>query len=194
MLERSFYFLRHGETDWNREQRIQGHTDIPLNALGREQAAAVAPLLLRFDIHRIVTSPLSRAVETADILNAVLKKPVTVEAQIKERNFGDFEGENIMRIEELRRTLADAGEPAEENGNICPPNAEPYADFRVRAVAGFSTHLSAFPGENILFITHGGVYRVLNRCLFGETGHSGNVQPFYFEKQQDSKWRLCNLE
>jgi broad specificity phosphatase PhoE len=75
MLPRSFYFVRHGETDWNKEGRIQGHTDIPLNATGRQQAEHAAPVFLRRPIDIIVTSNLSRAYETASIINAALQKP-----------------------------------------------------------------------------------------------------------------------
>ena len=192
MLQRSFYFLRHGETEWNREGRIQGHTDIPLNDTGRSQAEQVVPILTRAPIHRIVVSTLSRAYETASIINAALQKPLAVDEGLKERHFGEYEGLSISQFDNLRCDLAKQGLPPEENGYPCPPKGEPYADFRVRTIAAFRRNLEEFEGENILFVAHGGVYRVLRRCLFTELDHSGNVQPFHFEKRTED-WALINL-
>lgn len=193
MLQRSFYFVRHGETDWNKAGRIQGHTDIPLNETGRAQAEQVVSILARMPIHRIVASSLSRAYETASIINAGLQKPLAVDEGLKERHFGEYEGLSISDFDNLRTGLAEQGLPSEENGYACPPQGEPYADFRVRTIAAFRKNLEQFEGENILFVAHGGVYRVLRRCLFTELDHSGNVQPFHFEKR-DQEWSLINLK
>jgi probable phosphoglycerate mutase len=192
MLERSFYFLRHGETDWNKAGRIQGHTDIPLNDTGRAQAEQVVSVLARAPIHRIVASTLTRAYETASIINAALQKPLAVDEGLKERHFGDYEGLQIEEFDTLRGKLAEKGLPPEENGYPCPPKGEPYAQFRLRTMAAFQRNLEQFKGENILFVAHGGVYRVLRRCLFTELDHSGNVQPFHFEKRAQD-WALINL-
>lgn len=193
MLPRSFYFLRHGETDWNKEGRIQGHTDIPLNETGRTQAEQVVCILARTPIHRIVASTLSRAYETASIVNAALQKPLIVDDGLKERFFGEFEGLAIAEMDSLRDGMLQKGLPAEENGYPCPPQGEPYADFRIRTIAAFNRNLEQFDGENILFVAHGGVYRVLRRCLFTELDHSGNVQPFHFEKGVQD-WTLNRLK
>lgn len=193
MLPRSFYFLRHGETDWNKDGKIQGHTDIPLNDTGRAQAEQVVSVLARTPIHRIVASTLSRAYETASIVNAALQKPLIVDDGLKERSFGDFEGLAIAEMDSLRDGMLKKGLPAEENGYPCPPQGEPYADFRVRTIAAFRRNLEQFEGENILFVAHGGVYRVLRRCLFTELDHSGNVQPFHFEKGVQD-WTLNRLK
>jgi probable phosphoglycerate mutase len=193
MLPRSFYFLRHGETDWNKHGKIQGHTDIPLNDTGRLQAEQVVPILARMPINRIVASTLARAYETASIVNAGLQKPLVVDEGLKERSFGDFEGFNITEMDELRAGMLEKGLPAEENGYPCPPQGEPYAAFRVRTIAAFKRNLEQFSGENILFVAHGGVYRVLRRCLFTELDHSGNVQPFHFAKRERD-WELICLK
>lgn len=192
MLQRSFYFVRHGETDWNKAGRIQGHTDIPLNETGRTQAEQVVAVLARMPIDRIVASGLSRAYETASIINAALQKPLTVDDGLKERHFGDFEGLDIGEMDRLRDGMLKKGLPAEENGYPCPPKGEPYADFRLRTISAFRRNLEQFEGQNILFVAHGGVYRVLRRCLFTELDHSGNVQPFHFEKRAE-EWALINL-
>jgi hypothetical protein len=134
MLQRSFYFLRHGETDWNKEGRVQGHTDIPLNDTGRSQAEQVVCILARTPIHRIVVSSLSRAYETASIVNAALQKPLAVDEGLKERHFGDFEGLKISEYDDLRGDLAKKGLPPEENGYPCPPTSRKRASRRRRMV------------------------------------------------------------
>ena len=85
------------------------------------------------------------------------------------------------------------GLPPEENGYPCPPQGEPYADFRVRTIAAFARNLEQYAGENILFVAHGGVYRVLRRCLFTDLDHSANVQPFHFDKREEG-WFLNHLK
>ena len=193
MLPRSFYFVRHGETDWNKDSRIQGHTDIPLNETGRQQAEHAVGVLARMPIDRIIASNLARAYETACIINAGLQKPLVVDEGLKERNYGAFEGKVFEEMESLKSDLVARGLPPEENGYPCPPDGEPYAAFRERTLGAFTRNLEKYPGENILFVAHGGVYRVLRRCLFIELDHSANVQPFHFNKEE-AGWNLLHLK
>ena len=88
-----FFLVRHGETEWNRERRIQGVSDIPLNDTGRAQAAALGDILVGHNFDLIVSSPLSRADETARIIAQRLgmPAPITV-ADLIERNYGEAEG------------------------------------------------------------------------------------------------------
>lgn len=183
MIPRSFYFLRHGETDWNRQSLIQGHSDIPLNETGRAQARDIVPVMRKLPIDRIISSNLLRAQETAGIINDVLGRPFEIDAMLKERNFGIFEGKSISEIEKLKAEMNATGLVPEENGYPCPPQGEPYGDFRQRTVEAISRSLSSHEGENILFVAHGGLYRVLRRCLFDCVDMSPNVQPFHFERK-----------
>lgn len=192
MLPRSFYFLRHGETDWNKQQRIQGYTDIPLNDNGRQQAEAAIPFLSSLKIDRLIVSPLSRAHETATIVNAVLGKPIIIDEGLKERNFGILEGKEINEMQAIRQAMIDQGLPHEENGYPCPPEAEPYSVFKDRTVQALARHLDTHEGENLLFVAHGGIYRVLLRCLMNDIGQSGNAEPFHFEKK-GADWSLICL-
>ena len=84
--------VRHGETDWNAEGRLQGHTDRPLNAHGRTQAKDLAERLAGEGADAIYASDLSRAKETAEILGARLGLPVVIDADLREKNWGNWEG------------------------------------------------------------------------------------------------------
>lgn len=182
MILRSFYFLRHGETDWNKKAVLQGHSDIPLNETGRRQAEDIIPVMKNLPIDRIVASTLARAHETARIINAVLKKPIIQDAALWERGFGDYEGMAVSEIESLRARTLTENLPPEENGYACPPNAETYEAFKNRTTAAIAKYLDLHPGENILFVAHGGIYRALLRSLLNDIGQSPNVKPYHFEK------------
>ena len=186
MLPRSFLFVRHGETDWNRDGVLQGFNDIPLNDTGRAQAQAAIAVLKTQQIDRIVASPLSRARETADIINQTLKKPLSFHAGIRERHFGDFEGKSTGEIDRLRTALQGSGAVVEENGYPCPPGGESYADFKARIIGAMHDELHATPDQAVMFVCHGGVYRVLRRSLLGDIDHSPNVKPFLFAKTGDN--------
>ena len=86
------YFVRHGQTDWNVQSRIQGQSDIPLNQRGIAQAKALAAQLKTLAIDCIITSPLQRTKQTAALLNETLQVPILEEEGLKERDFGEFEG------------------------------------------------------------------------------------------------------
>lgn len=95
----TFAFIRHGQTDWNRDQRLQGSTDIPLNDTGREQAKQAAERLLGTHWHAVVSSPLSRARETAQIIADGLGIPLGPSYdELVERHYGDGEGATIETI------------------------------------------------------------------------------------------------
>ena len=86
------YFVRHGQTNWNIEHKIQGQSDIPLNEAGKEQARLIAPKLADLKIDRIISSDLSRALETAQIINAHLKLQITLDARLREFSYRQIEG------------------------------------------------------------------------------------------------------
>lgn len=90
---RAFYFIRHGETDFNREHRIAGRTDVPLNAEGRQQAEAAAAALAGVSIVRIVHSPLIRARDTAAIIASRNGAPLSVDPNLMECRWGAMEGQ-----------------------------------------------------------------------------------------------------
>ncbi|WP_353827663.1 histidine phosphatase family protein [Agromyces sp. SYSU T0242] len=139
--------VRHGETDWNREGRIQGSTDVPMNATGRAQARlAAARLASRGPWSGIVTSPLSRAAETASIIagRLGLQGPV-IEAGIAERRHGALEG---LTVAERRRVEARA---------VPIAGLEARTAVVARAVPALAALATAHPGGSVVAVTHGGV-------------------------------------
>jgi probable phosphoglycerate mutase len=140
-----FYYLRHGETDWNRERRAQGQRDVPLNETGIEQAHAARELLRGIEIATICTSPLKRAYDTACIVNEALKSHMVVIDDLKECGFGTHEGE------------IDTGWYGQwRRGEFCPDGAETYDAFMARALRGVNAALD-WPGP-VLIVAHAGVY------------------------------------
>jgi broad specificity phosphatase PhoE len=144
LAETPFFYLRHGETDWNRAHRAQGHSDIPLNATGIAQAQAAVVPLLGCGIATICTSPLARARVTAEIVNRQLARPLIVIDALKECGLGVHEG----------RSRGDWFQ-AWRRGDT-PDGAEPYEAFITRALAGINQAL-AQPGP-VLIVSHAGVY------------------------------------
>jgi len=147
-----FFYLRHGETDWNRRGVLQGSTDIPLNATGLAQAQAAAGRLAGLGIVSVVSSPLGRARVTAGIVAASLGLPVEFEPDIAEVSWGSREGTPEEDV--IARWLA--GET--------PAAGEPLDAFLARVRRGLA--LSLVRPAPVLVVAHGGVFRAL-RTLFG---------------------------
>jgi uncharacterized phosphatase len=167
----SLYLVRHGETDWNAQRRIQGSTDIPLNATGRLQAATTGGLLARRHWDGIYASPLSRAFETASIIaaSAQLGQPQTI-AAIVERNYGEAEGLNWQQIEERFP------------GDAAVPGRETHAAVAERVVPALLALGTARPGESLIVVTHGGVIRSVLGVVDPDTAHgsitNGSIHSF----------------
>jgi len=162
-----FWFLRHGQTDYNAAGLSQGALDISLNDTGREQAQRAAPLLIGQGIVEIVTSPMRRTMETTAIVNAGLHLPVHVEPDLREVVFGGMEGKPLL-----------PWFPEWMEGRMTPPGAESFADLRTRA-AGAMARVLARPGP-VLVVAHGGIFRAL-RDLMGlpKEGLTQNAVPLF---------------
>ncbi len=143
------WLIRHGETEYNKEKRYQGQTDVPLSAEGR---AAIKRAY--FDPELVYTSPLSRAVETADIIFPESHK-VRVE-DIKEMNFGIFEGRNYMEME----TDPDYRKWIDSEGRMQCPGGESREEFSRRANSALDVLIKETldTGRNsLVVVTHGGI-------------------------------------
>jgi probable phosphoglycerate mutase len=163
LRETCFYYLRHGETDWNREHRAQGHNDIPLNATGIAQAHAAQVPLARCDIATICASPLQRARATAEIVNQTLRRPLVVIDELKECAYGPYEGQ-------VRGDWFKSWRRGET-----PLGAESFEGFIARALAGLNKAL-AHPGP-VLIVSHAGVYWAIQRYARLERTFLDNCRP-----------------
>jgi probable phosphoglycerate mutase len=138
---------RHGETDWNRELRIQGSSDIELNELGRRQAQALAQELTDVDLDAIYASDLSRARATAEAVAATHGLEVKLDSRLRERSFGSWEG--------LTRDDLDAMPPGSHH------DGETDEEVRERMLAAVQEIAAAHPGEEVLIVSHGGALNTL---------------------------------
>jgi probable phosphoglycerate mutase len=155
--------VRHGETDWNRDGRWQGHSDTQLNDAGRAQARRVAGELGDVDV--IYSSDLARARETAEIIAAQLGDlEVNVDSRLRERSFGAWEGRTGPEIEadfaeQHARWRAGDGAGADD--------AEPFEAFGDRVRDFLEDVLARHPGETVVVVAHGGPIRVIHAVASG---------------------------
>lgn len=147
-----FWFLRHGETDWNAQGLSQGNVDIPLNPTGLAQARSAAGRLRNRGIATIVSSPLSRARVTADIAGEALSLPVQIDDGLREVRFGVQEGHPMS--EWFAHWVA---------GNFTPEGAETFAELRRRAVAAVNAAIVLPPA--VLVVAHGALFRALRTAM-----------------------------
>ena len=190
MINRSFYFLRHGETDENVRKVLQGNFDSLLNAHGRAQAENAARILEDYPIDRIVASPLKRAAETAQIVNRFLQKPLDYETGLRERSYGLYEGKTGEEIAQWKIDYDyQDGLIEPETRFAAPPNGEIYADFKQRVFKAFKDVIETYPTDSILFVSHGGVFKSLHLDLLKERVESKNAHPYHFDYTDDT-WTL----
>ena len=162
--------VRHGETAWNADRRLQGHQDIPLNALGLAQADAAGRYLQQrhqqTPFAAIVSSDLIRARQTADAVGQALGMPVVANAALRERHYGQFEGQTP--------TEAEAGDPtayaalvARDDLEAAPGAAEPLQGMQARIEAFLADLAREYPDQAVVIVTHGGVLDILYRRAMG---------------------------
>ena len=181
---RSFLCLRHGVTDWNREGLFQGHTDIPLNDEGIAQAHAAARRLQNVSLHHIVSSPLIRAVKTAEVVAAASSSPLAIDQGIIECDFGSLEGKSI------RGTMEQHGFTAMEDiVSILPSDGEPWATVSERSLRCVATWLDRHPQAEILFVCHDAVMQSMAEALCGHWFENRHATPFRFDRTGDL-WTL----
>ena len=173
--ERSFVFLRHGETAFNKEGRLQGHSNVPLNETGMSQARAAAALLADHAFSRIVASPAIRVQQTLAPLRDQVDVPVHVDEELMEFFVGSFEGRTIASI---REEFAVDG--WEGWLSIMPDDADKWDEFQLRVCSAVARWTDRHPDETLLFVSHGLVFRALCMGLTGEHRISQNAEPHVF--------------
>lgn len=156
------FVIRHGETAWNVDSRIQGHLDIPLNDTGLWQARRLAQALSGETLSAIYSSDLARARQTAEALAALSDVPVQPDVSLRERGFGVFEG---LSFAEVRQRWPEQAERWRlRDPDFRPERGESLGDFYVRVVGAVERLAAAHRGQSIAVVAHGGVLDCLYRA------------------------------
>lgn len=173
--------VRHGETDWNAPKRIQGRTDIPLNDTGKWQAEQTGLYLKDVHWDVVISSPLTRAKETAHLILNHVHAPLVIMDDFIERDYGDAEG---MSFEERQKLFPDKQYP----------NMEPIETIQNRMLEGIEKVRAAYPDQHVLIVAHGVAIHALLTTLADE--HMGlqntrlvNACLNYVE-WSDGKWKV----
>jgi probable phosphoglycerate mutase len=155
--------IRHGETAWNVDTRIQGQLDIPLNDTGHWQAERLAAALADEGIDVIYSSDLQRAHQTAQAIGRVTGLPVHTDAGLRERGFGSFQGHTYQEISER---WPEASERWRRRETDFSPgeNGESLRVFYDRCVSVATRLVAAHPGQSVALVAHGGVMDCLYRA------------------------------
>ncbi len=154
--------IRHGETAWNVDHRLQGHLDIPLNATGRWQAQRTAGALVEEGISAVYSSDLLRALQTAQALGDALALPVVTDPRLRERAFGVFEALTFAEIE--ARWPAEARRWMQREPDFAPEGGESLRQVYDRCIAAVQGLAVAHAGQTIALVAHGGVMDCLYRA------------------------------
>jgi len=157
--------VRHGETVWNAEMRMQGQLDTRLSARGERQARRTAAALAGEGIEAIVSSDLVRAAATAAAIADVVGLPVATDSGLRERSFGVFQGWTYAEIDE--RWPDDAARWRRHDPTFAPAGGESLVAFDARAVAAMTRIATQARGRTLLVVTHGGVLDSLYRAATG---------------------------
>ena len=165
MSSARFCMVRHGETAWNADRRVQGQLDVPLSALGREQALSVAEVLPEGRFSALYSSDLLRVRQTAEPAAARLGLEPRVERGLRERHYGAFQSltfaeAKVLLPREYARYLA--RDPELDFGS-----GESLRDFSARAIGCLAAIAERHAGEEVLVFTHGGVLEMAYRRAMG---------------------------
>jgi 2,3-bisphosphoglycerate-dependent phosphoglycerate mutase len=154
--------IRHGETEWNVDGRIQGQLDVPLNAMGRWQVHRLALAVADEQIAAIYSSDLLRAFETAQAVARGSGQAIATDTGLRERGFGTFEG---MSFDEVRQRWPEMSDRwRRRDPEFGPPGGETLNQFYARSVATATRLAALHPGDTIALIAHGGVMDCLYRA------------------------------
>ncbi|MDH7479594.1 MAG: alpha-ribazole phosphatase [Syntrophomonadaceae bacterium] len=160
------WLVRHGETEWNRQARYQGHSDVPLNEEGMRQALKVAERLASEPVEAVYSSDLSRARVTAEIIAARHGAPLYVREVLRESNYGQWEG---MSFKEIRERFPGSIERwLDDPEGSRPPGGESLGEVRTRALAAIKEIQARHPEDTVVVVTHGGVIAMLLMTYLGE--------------------------
>ena len=161
-----WYLVRHGETLWNAEGRLQGQTDSPLSDAGRSQAKRVGDSLSTMSFDAMYSSDLGRTIETTEIVIRGLDLTIRKSVELREKSYGDWEG---MRDTDVEKQFAESYKRLQsEDAEFAPPNGESDLDLVTRVGAFADRAMDAHSeDDNILIVAHGGTIRAMVAHLIG---------------------------
>lgn len=151
--------IRHGETEWNKTGRFQGHSDVPLSAEGRAQAAMLGENLAVDHVDMIYASDLTRAMETAAPLAQRFGLEVISDPQLRELNFGAWEGRNFNDVNAENPNAMKNFYTDPEQADI--PESEPFPEFQRRIAGRVREIVAQERGKRIVIVSHGASIRIL---------------------------------
>mgnify|MGYP006266919277 CR=1 FL=1 len=176
--------IRHGETDWNKEKRLQGHLDIGLNDTGIEQARLLGRVLSKEKIDLAYSSDLSRALATANAITQHHDIPVYLDRSLRERCYGEIEGMTYAEIEEKLPDNHKAWHG--RNVDFRPNKGESLRDFYERVAQGATRIAKSHLGQTIVMVAHGGVLD----CMYRLATEMSLEAPRHFDLLNTSLNRL----
>lgn len=165
-MEQTIYLIRHGQTNWNKERRFQGIKDINLNETGRKQATQLEEALTHIDFDRVVSSDLSRARETAEILARGRNLEVETDVLLREIHFGDWEGLNFATIE--ARFPVEARMWLDDPGSLTVPGGESFEAMAQRVWERFLFWTEREDYRKMAIVSHGGTTAAMICKILGE--------------------------
>ena len=159
------YLVRHAETAWNAEGRIQGYTDTPLSETGRRQAETLRERLARVQFHRALTSDLTRSADTARAILEGRSVPLALTPELREMSYGEWETRSWRDIqasfpEQMARIY-------QRDPDFAPPKGESMRDLMQRTARFLAAQDFTRPDENVLLVAHGGTLRGVIFNLLG---------------------------
>ena len=149
------FITRHGQTEWNALGRLQGRKDIELNEVGKEQALTTGEKIKDEKIDIIITSPLKRARETAEIINKQFNVEIVEDDRLMERCYGDLEGITKVELKEKKIQYPEIDDACNYLKNIDIFNMETIQDLCARIYECLDEITTKYKDENVLIVTHG---------------------------------------
>lgn len=179
----TFFCMRHGLTDWNRDKRIQGQTDIDLSDEGRDMASAWGASLADNPFDCILTSGLKRAVQTAELINEHLGGlPMHVDQRLAEQDWGEWTGLKKEELMEMRKQV----KKQEFRGfDFRPPSGESRDEVLMRTCDALLEFSETHPDDRVLVVTHNGVLKCLAYALSGLDFMPGDplpIKPYHIHR------------
>jgi probable phosphoglycerate mutase len=160
-----FGLIRHAQTVWNREKKIQGHSDSPLTEYGEKQASNWGRILSQILWDRILASDSGRALTTAELINSSLKLPLNIDARFREQDWGRWVGKTVTQIKKDEPHVLD--DQINAGWDFRPPGGESRRGVLKRSREALSEAAEKYPGEMLLVVAHEGVVKGLIYHLCG---------------------------